>query len=151
MAFADSIRSSKTAMTDVATLLENLLVVRGSTSSSTLINTSSAAFVDYTSASVSVTVPSNCYVVILAQTSLSTSATGILTTWQITEDGVAIGKDFPGYDHISSVSGFVTNIPLHAFSSPAAGSHTYKIQWKTASGTAYSTRMMLHVYCLRNA
>lgn len=153
MAFADTIRSSKTTASDIATLLENLLCVRGVATGTTLINTTSSTYVDYTSGTTTLAVPSNCYVKVEANIAFSVSATQRRINFILLEDGVQIGQSWPCADPWSSTDGFTGMCQFAAYSSPAAGSHTYKIQWKlqdtAGSPTAYSTRFMLQVYCFR--
>ena len=132
-------------------LNSDLLIPRiGQSNGSTLINTTSATYVDYTGASVTVTVPYSGAVMVMATVSCSEYSAADQISFRIIEDGSQIGQDFLAYDAKTSLGGSTINVTLFAYSAPSAASHTYKIQWKTTAGTAYSIRYSLNVLTFRS-
>lgn len=152
MAFADSIRTATASLDGAAPLLEALLLNRASASrTGSVINTTSTSFTDYTSLSVALTVPSGGRLIIEGTITGSASASGTTVSAQFTEDGSAIGVISAMASARNDTNGFDFTIPLKFDKAPSAGSHTYKIQWKTSTGTAYSATGYLLAYTLRDS
>lgn len=95
------------------------------------ITTTSASFVDATGLSVDVTVGARPVKVVFDARSLSSSTTAGVTV-AILEDGVQLATQ----EFTSPAANNKAPFHREVRSAPSAGSHTYKIQWLTSSGTA---------------
>lgn len=149
MTYADNfnLRTSSINGNSIASAVDGLVSDIQTDTSTALINTTSTSSVDYTGESISVTINSGEKVLILAQINVSASASGIKIIMDVTEDGSIITSSVGGFwlSARNDVNGVDGTISISAYSAPAAGSHTYKIKWKTASGTAYSAGARLTV------
>lgn len=96
------------------------------------ISTSSATMVDLTGFSVTITVQANAVgsgpLVMVVFTGRCSSANG---RFDIMQDGVSITGDSSGMGGVPATG----NITMIRFIAATAGSHTYKIQWRSTSGS----------------
>lgn len=151
MAYGDAVRTKNATMENIAERLESALVAYGSQELNAAINTTSATMVDYTSSSVSVTVNSGEFVELTATVLLSHGTSGVISDIGISQDGTDITPSTPFYSPRANTGGVDGQAVFHAIRTPSAGSHTYKIRWKTASGTAYSNGSKLIVKVFQNS
>lgn len=153
MTFADNylIRSKSLNGNAIASALDALVSDVQTDVHTTLISTTSAAGVDYTGISITVTVNANEKVVLLANMNCSADASSTKVILDLQEDGAVITSITGGYFLTSrnNTAGIDGTISIHGYSAPAAGSHTYKLKWYTSTGTAYSLGARLTVIVLQ--
>jgi len=118
--------------TDIVITVGGTSHVSGGASSSSDISTTSTSFVDMTS--MSVTITSNGKPTLIMFTgAYNTPAQAF---FRVLEDGVAIHDGTYG-DSQSFGSADAGDMSCVIYRTPTAGSHTYKVQWRTVSGTSY--------------
>lgn len=153
MTFSDtfSIRSKSLSANNIALALDGLVGDVQTDTHTTLISTTSAAGVDYTGISITVTVNANEKVLLIATMNCSADASGTKVILDLTEDGSVITAITGGYFLTSrnNTAGIDGTIPCIGYSAPSAGSHTYKLKWYTSTGTAYSLGARLIVVVLQ--
>lgn len=150
MAYSDTIRSSSATFETTAGLIDGVLQSYSQQELVALINTSSAAYVDYTSSSVSVTVATGEIVEIIAQVDVSSNAPGQRVSVLVSQDGTNITPESNYTTYRNDVNGLDHTTVFTAIRTPAVGAHTYKIRWKVSAGTAYSAQSRLIVKVFQN-
>lgn len=153
MTYADdqNVRSETANFQNVANALDGLLAAYSTSTATSTITTTSTSFVDYTGASIAITVNENEIVLLMADFSASISGSvPNKVTAQFLQDGVAIGIDRQSYFRTANASGDEGNIQLYHIIKPAAGAHTYKLQWKVSGGDGNSTKYYFSAIVLQN-
>ena len=150
MAYADSISTAYATMDAVAALLNGLTVAYGSASNATIRNTTSASYTDRTDASVTVTVGTGEICIVYADMSLSHSNATVVSDMRVVQDGSLIGTTASWTSVRADTSGRDISLSKLIVVAPAAGAHTYKIQWETASNTVYSLNFGLYCIVVQN-
>lgn len=149
MTFSDTylLGTNQANFPQVAAALDALLVGVSTVFTSGNINTTSTSFVDYTSASAAITIASGEQVLILAEAAFSLSGgSNNKASFQLTRDGAAIGKVAYGRGvSPGATDGVEQHVSFWHVETPSVGAHTYKIQWKTSSGTLYSADASLAI------
>lgn len=152
MAYADTIRASTARMNDVATLIEGNLVTYGEAATSSLISTTATSPTDYTGASVTITVGTGDLVLVNYSVALSHGTSGVRCDVNLYEDASALTSSraiiWTSRAVLTTGIDFVAS--NYVISKPAAGSHTYKVRWHTASGTVYSGYHQMTVFLFQN-
>lgn len=151
MTYADNynLRLATATANDVASAVDGLLVTYGQETHSTLINTTSTSFVDYTGSGITVSVASGEIVEINAWIVVSGSGV-VRASLKVSEDGSDLSSQADYVFHRSDTTGFDATLNYTVISAPSAGSRQYKIRWKTSSGTAYSGRGRMTVKVFQN-
>jgi hypothetical protein len=105
------------------------------TISTTAMSTTSTTYVDMTGISVSVTVGSGEKVLLIFYSNLMCSASDYAWIALLRDTTILRGREVVAYWPGANM--FHRSIIL--VDAPAAGTYTYKAQWKTKSGTLYNT------------
>lgn len=153
MTYADgfNIRSTSANFDGVANALDGLLAAYSVATATSSITTTSTSFVDYTGASLALTINSGEIVILRASLAVSVSVTVPNKIHaQFIQDGVAIGIDNQFMCRTANAGGDETNLSLFHIIAPAAGAHTYKVQWKVQGGTGNSSKYYFAVMVLQN-
>lgn len=153
MTYADdfNLRTSTATAEDVADAVDGLLTAYQQQLHGTAISTTSTSSTVYTGSSKTVTVADGEIVEIIAVLVCSHGSSGGVVALTVEEDGVNLGNSSRWYSPTADTSGNIGTVNFHQISTPAAGSHTYKIKWNTvAAGTAYSSKATLIVKVLQN-
>lgn len=151
MAYADILRSALIDWGDVATLLEDLLAETGYFYATGAKSTTSTSYTAYGSDSASLSVAAGETVIAIALLAASHSAANGSIGITIEQDGVDASHDFGIAAHRSETGGNDHILPFIAYFTPSAGTRTYKIKWKTTSGTIYSTKAYLLLLKVRTS
>ena len=147
MAYADSIRAATATTEEIASLIEGLLIGTATVTSvthSTAISTTSLTFVDVTSTSASVSIASGQSVLLLAHMTFSHGTANEAVEIQFLEDSTGLAYSI-GRAYRANSGGQDTPMSLFTIRTPAAGTRTFKLQWRTTAGTAYCRRSVIVV------
>lgn len=153
MTYADdqNVRSENANFLNVASALDGLLAAYSVATATSTISTTSTSYVDYTGASLAITVNANEIVLLTADLSVSLSGSvPNKITAQFTQDGSAIGIERQSYFRTANASGDEGNLQLFHIIKPATGAHTYKVQWKVSGGTGNSIKYYFSAVVLQN-
>jgi len=152
MTYADPLATRNATVETIVSYLNGLLIAYSQQELAAVINTASAAYVDYTSSSISVTVNTGEVVEIIAQVDISADAAARQASVTVSEDGVDIVREANFVSSRGDTNGKDMTVCFHAIKTPAVGAHTYKIRWKRgAAGTIYSAQSRLIVKVFQNS
>jgi hypothetical protein len=151
MSYADALRAATPTLEAAATLIEGLLARYDIYTSTSTISTTSTSLTDMTGAEVSVTPESGDLVLLFGQYTFSHGTNEGTANINLTRDGSTITDSQRSVASRADTAGADSQLTVIYIEAPAAGAHTYKMQWATAAGTLYSSRQRLIALVLRNS
>lgn len=116
----------------------------------TLISTTSASYVDYTSSSVTITCVAGQILQFGMNVQVSANTVGAKVRLALSLNAVDQSVTAPWDAPISATDGAQNTLSLSGFLTPVVGVNTLKIRWRVATGTAHSQASRLWVKAFKN-
>ena len=148
-----SIRSDQGSFSQIALALDSLVVDYAYDIESTLINTNSTSYVDYTNLTTSITTETGQSLLILLNAKITASTAGQYANISINYDSSDV-KTGTYREPTGSTSGNTGHISIfHFIAAPTPGAHTIKARWLSSSGavTVYSAEASIVAFAFRTS
>jgi len=144
MAYGDTIRTASATLENVASLIEGTLVAYAEASGTGAFTTTSTSYVDYTSASVTVSTNTGELVLVVGRINFSVAqAANTVTSYAAIDADGSDTEVWRGTNCINNGAGDEDMPMFFKLYAPSSGSHTYKINVKI--GSASYTAPQQHV------
>lgn len=150
MAYSDSLRSISATREDVADKIDGLIPIPTTANTASIQSTSSSSYLDMSGSPLTIIAPTDGLIWIQYVVSLSAGAAAKRAAFQCTIDSSStIGQECYWTSIATNTNGDEQTLTLNFVSdSPGAGTHTYRLQWKSSDGTTTIYSAHLQSNCL---